>query len=74
MMVECRKTRYEHEDEALGVLAAITVRGMQGDRRSPKGWWGHQPVGVYECPNCGGWHLTSQPRGDRIMNRKGGHG
>lgn len=72
-METCRKVRYATESEALEVLAAITVRGMQGDRQGPVGW-GHQPLGVYECPRCDGWHLTSRPRGDRITNRRETHG
>lgn len=45
------KNRYAHLDEAEEVLAWCEARGKRG-------------LSIYECPYCGGWHLTSKPRKD----------
>lgn len=45
-----RKVRYPHE------LAATRV-ALEAMRR------GAPPLWVYPCRFCGGWHLTSHPRG-----------
>lgn len=47
-----RKNRYRTERDAL----ATALRAMR--RGAP-------PLWVYPCPLCGGWHLTSHPRGGR---------
>ncbi len=43
------KNRYAHLDEAEEALAWCVARGRRG-------------LSIYECPYCGGWHLTSKPR------------
>ncbi|MBQ9955145.1 MAG: hypothetical protein IJO87_06920 [Eggerthellaceae bacterium] len=45
------KNRYAHLDEAEEALAWCVARGRRG-------------LSIYECPYCGGWHLTSKPRRD----------
>lgn len=42
------KNRYAHLDEAQEALEWSEARGRRGLR-------------IYECPYCGGWHLTSKP-------------
>lgn len=42
------KNRYATRDEAQENLAWCESRGTRG-------------LQVYECPYCGGWHLTSHP-------------
>lgn len=50
------KVRYKDHDEATAAMRNA------GDR------WGNTaqklPQRSYECPRCGGYHLTSQPKGD----------
>jgi len=45
------KNRYAHLDEAEEALDWCESRGKRG-------------LSIYECPYCGGWHLTSKPRRD----------
>lgn len=49
-----RKVRYRSMEAAERVLAAI----LTGKRKR----YGHAERRAYECPSCGGWHLTSRDR------------
>lgn len=48
---DCSKVKYTSEDNAKKARAAVGKR----KRFSSK-------LRVYECPKCGGWHLTSEER------------
>lgn len=52
------KVRYADRWEAEHALASCELESWRGhpERRERR---------AYECPHCGGWHLTSQPRRDR---------
>lgn len=52
--VVCVKRRFKDEVDAGLVLVAIQREDLR--RRTP--------VRMYRCQHCGGWHLTSQARGD----------
>ena len=45
--IDCGKRRYKSEKEVLKVRASIYKQ------RTTK-------LRIYECPDCGGWHLTSE--------------
>lgn len=49
-----RKTRYVSERDAQVALASTVVARNVGSSRRHECRW-------YECPLCGGWHLTSSP-------------
>jgi hypothetical protein len=51
-MTNCHKTRYRDRVAALLVLATIQ---HQDKTSRPK-----QEARAYFCPDCHGWHLTSQ--------------
>ncbi len=53
--MRCSKVRYR--DQIAAGLALDTLR------REDKP--GHTEARAYRCPLCGGWHLTSQKRGQR---------
>lgn len=53
-----RKLSFATERDALRELANIIRRAMLGDRARYA--TGHLERGAYECPGCGGWHLSSQ--------------
>jgi hypothetical protein len=46
------KTRYRDAEAAEHALAHLLIHGPA---------W-HLPRRAYPCPDCGGWHLTSQER------------
>lgn len=49
----CRgKVRFRDHAEAVRGLHLIRSQGEQRDKT---------PCRAYECPGCGGWHLTSRP-------------
>ena len=50
-----RKVRYRDRYEAERVVNAA-VRTF----RAGLLWTDHPPSRAYECPDCSGWHLTSQ--------------
>lgn len=60
-----RKIRFESREGALGELARIIKRAMDGERRRS-----HIETGCYECPECGGWHLSSKPWDGNIANER----
>lgn len=71
----CTKVRFATEGDALAELATITVRAMQGERsgrsvRHGEAKANRLETGTYECGKCGGWHLSSQPWGGRIVNTR----
>lgn len=48
----CRdKVRFRDHDEAIRSLHRIVSQGEKRDK---------QPCRAYECPTCGGFHLTSK--------------
>lgn len=50
----CRKRRFRDEYEAAKKLKQIAARAARGEVR-------HKiPVRYYDCPFCGGFHLTSR--------------
>ena len=49
------KQRYESKVDAETALAHIQIKYWQGAVR-------RREQRAYECPHCGGWHLTSQQR------------
>jgi hypothetical protein len=59
-----RKVRFPDQQAALDELARIVRRSILWDRVRHH----HVESGCYECPYCLGWHLTSHPRGGRIVN------
>ena len=46
-MSSCGKRR--HPDQAAAIAAAIRLSR------------GRYPLRAYECPGCGGWHLSKRP-------------
>ncbi|MFA7265753.1 MAG: hypothetical protein WC054_05525 [Candidatus Nanopelagicales bacterium] len=48
----CRKVRYRDQIAALLALAVL-------DRQAKNG---HDEQRAYRCPNCKGWHLTSEAK------------
>ncbi len=56
MAKKCKKTGYRDKDLALFALHGI---GNKDDGRK-------KPIRVYECDDCGEWHLTSKPIGDMM--------
>jgi hypothetical protein len=51
----CPSGKVRHYDRIAALMALASVRG-KGERR-PK-----DERRAYECPQCHGWHLTSQGR------------
>lgn len=52
----CRgKVRFRDHTEAVRSLHMIASRGERSGRN------GVIPVRAYECPRCGGFHVTSRP-------------
>lgn len=56
MTKPCKKRCYRDKDEALYAMHGIANRN---DGRK-------KPVRVYECEDCGQWHLTSKPIGEMM--------
>ena len=59
------KISFVDERAALDELAKITVKAMTGARTRRE----HIETGVYACPHCPGWHLSSRPWNGSIVNR-----
>jgi hypothetical protein len=59
------KVTFDTEQDAKDELARIIVRAMRGDRRR----FEHRERGVYKCGSCRGWHLTSRPWSNKIVNK-----
>jgi len=53
--MSCNKTRYASKKDALTAMNA-RLRGRQRRRHGRP-----DQLRVYECPACGGWHLTHKP-------------
>lgn len=49
------KFRYVSAESANEQLRLLRDRAARGDKR-------RRERAAYECPDCGGWHLTSKPR------------
>ena len=56
----CSKRRYATDIEAK--LEIARFQRMDDPRRSKL------PCRAYKCPDCGGWHLTSQPEREPMRN------
>lgn len=56
MTKPCKKRSFRDKDEALYALHGIANKN---DGRK-------KPVRVYECEDCGCWHLTSKPIGEMM--------
>lgn len=54
--MHCKKRAYRDKDEALEHLHGIANK-KDGRKK---------PIRVYECDDCGQWHLTSKSIGDMI--------
>lgn len=52
-----RKVRFATEEAAKVELVRIIQLSMTGQRERTR----HVETGYYECPLCGGWHLSSRP-------------
>lgn len=69
-----RKRRFDTERAALDELARITTRAILGERNGVDNHGQGRGVpletGCYECPSCGGFHLSSRPWGGNIVNAR----
>jgi uncharacterized protein YlaI len=54
--VNCKKAAYRDKDVALDVMHSIA--GKKDGRK--------KPVRVYQCDDCGKWHLTSKAIGEMV--------
>ena len=57
------KVRFRSEEAALHQLGRIIQLAVTGERVPDK-----LEIGVYLHDECGGWHLTSQPRGQQMVS------
>jgi len=59
----CGKTRFRDHKQAVRALHVIanSYLDLSGEPTAHRRF----PVRSYECPECSGWHLTSQPDGWR---------
>ncbi len=51
-MIICRKLRYHSPDDAFQALSECRTKAALGNQR-------RRESGLYRCPRCQGWHLTS---------------
>ena len=49
----CRTRKRKYADEVAARLALAEIRGPRAEVRA------ETPCRAYDCPFCGGWHLTS---------------